>query len=110
LAVCGPRLTTPNQPEYKTGVLPNQHQLEQKDQFFFLLPPTEPQVIHLPRVTKLMAIPAWQIEIGLANLITVQHDATYSVYYISVGSSTRFGCRHPSSGARTIVITVSGID
>ena len=26
------------------------------------------------------------------NLITVQHDATYSVNYISVGSSTCFGC------------------
>ena len=25
-------------------------------------------------------------------LITVQQDATYSVHYISVGSSTRFGC------------------
>ena len=44
------------------------------------------------------------------NLITVQPDATYSVYYISVGSSTCFGCWHPSSGARTTVITASGID
>ena len=26
------------------------------------------------------------------NLVTVQQDATYSVYYISVGSSTCFGC------------------
>ena len=26
------------------------------------------------------------------NLITVQQDATYSFYYISVGSSTFFGC------------------
>ena len=26
------------------------------------------------------------------NLITVQQDATYSVYYISVGRSTCFGC------------------
>ena len=26
------------------------------------------------------------------NSITVQQDATYSVYYISVGSSTCFGC------------------
>ena len=43
-----------------------------------------------------------------SNLITVQQDATYSVYYISVGSSTCFGCRHPSSGARTTVITASG--
>jgi len=33
-----------------------------------------------------------------SNLITVQQDATYSVYYISVGSSTCFGCWHPSSG------------
>ena len=45
-----------------------------------------------------------------SNLITVQQDATYSVYYISVGSSTCFGCRHPSSGARTTVSTASGID
>ena len=35
-----------------------------------------------------------------SNSITVQEDATYSVYCISVGSSTCFGCRHPSSGAR----------
>ena len=41
-----------------------------------------------------------------SNLITVQQDATYSVYYISVGSSTCFECRHPSSGAGTAVITV----
>jgi len=26
------------------------------------------------------------------NLITLQQDATYSVYYISVGSSTCFRC------------------
>ena len=44
-----------------------------------------------------------------SNLITVQQDATYSFYYISVGSSTCFGCWHPSSGARTTVITDSGI-
>ena len=44
------------------------------------------------------------------NLITVQQDATYSLYYISVGSSTCFGCWHPSSGARTTVITAYGID
>ena len=31
-----------------------------------------------------------------SNLITVQQDATYSVYYISVGSSTCFACWHPS--------------
>ena len=45
-----------------------------------------------------------------SNLITVQRDATYSVYYSSVGSSTCFGCWHPSSGARTTVITAAGID
>jgi len=39
-----------------------------------------------------------------SNLIIVQQDATYSVYYISVGSSTCFECRHPSSGAGTAVI------
>ena len=38
-----------------------------------------------------------------SNLIIFQQDATYSVYYISVGSCTRFGCWHPSSGARTTV-------
>jgi len=31
-------------------------------------------------------------EMSCQNLITVQQDATYSVYYISVGSSTCFGC------------------
>ena len=45
-----------------------------------------------------------------SNLITVQQGATYSLYYISVGSSTCFGCRHPSSGARTTVITAYGMD
>ena len=45
-----------------------------------------------------------------SNLITVQQDATYSVYYISAGSSTCFGCWHPSSEACTTVITDSGID
>ena len=39
------------------------------------------------------------------NLIIVQQDVTYSVYYISVGSSTCFRCWHPSSGARKTVIT-----
>jgi len=29
---------------------------------------------------------------GIFNLITVQQDASYSVYYISVGSSTCFVC------------------
>ena len=32
----------------------------------------------------------------------------HSVYYISVVSCTCFGCWHPSSGARTTVITASG--
>jgi len=45
-----------------------------------------------------------------SNLIIVQQDATYWVYYISVGSSTCFGCWHPSSAAGTAVITASGID
>ena len=43
-------------------------------------------------------------------LIIVQEDATYSIYYISVGSSTSFGSRYPSSGAHTTVNTVSGTD
>ena len=41
---------------------------------------------------------------SLCNLITVQQDETYSVYYISVGSSTCFECWHPSSGACTTVM------
>ena len=44
------------------------------------------------------------------NLTIVQLDATYSVYYITVGSSTCYGCWHPSSGARTTVNKASGID
>jgi len=43
-------------------------------------------------------------------LIIFQQDATYSVYHISVGSSTCFVWWHPSSGAGTTVITASGID
>ena len=34
----------------------------------------------------------------------------YSIHYISVGSSTCFGCGQPSSAAGTAVITASGID
>jgi len=45
-----------------------------------------------------------------SNLITVQQDATYSVYYISVSSCTCFGYWHPSSAAGTAVITATGID
>jgi len=58
----------------------------------------------------------WQVRILYyqqqiqSNVITVQQDATYSVYYMSVGSSTCFGCWHPSSGTRTTVITASGND
>jgi len=45
------------------------------------------------------------------NLIIVQKEATYSVYYISVGSSTCFGCWHTSSsGVHTAIIIASGID
>jgi len=47
---------------------------------------------------------------GFLNLIIFQQDATYSVYYNSVGSSTCFGCWHSSSGARTTVNTASGTD
>ena len=42
--------------------------------------------------------------------IISQQDATYSVYYISVDRSTCFRCWHPSSAARTAVITAFGID
>jgi len=45
----------------------------------------------------------------VSNLIIVQQDVASSVYYTSVGSSMCFRCWHPSSGARTIVITASGI-
>jgi len=45
-----------------------------------------------------------------SNLIIFQQDVTYSAYYIYVGSSTCFGCWHPSSGAGTAVITAFGID
>ena len=44
------------------------------------------------------------------NLITVQQDATYSFYYISVGSSSCFWFWNPSSAACTTVITACGID
>ena len=44
------------------------------------------------------------------NLIIVQQDATYSVHYISVGSSTCVGCWHLSSGACMTVNAASGID
>ena len=44
----------------------------------------------------------------ISILINAQQDATYSVYYISVGSSTCFGCCHPPSGPRTTVITAYG--
>ena len=47
---------------------------------------------------------------SLFNLIIIQQVATYSIYYISVGSSTCFDCWHPPSGAGTAVITASGID
>ena len=45
-----------------------------------------------------------------SNLIIVQQDATSSLYYVTVGSYTCFGCWHPSSGARTNVNTASGIN
>jgi len=48
--------------------------------------------------------------INQLNLKIFQQDATYSVYSITVGSSTCFGFRHPSSGDCTAVITASGID
>ena len=46
-----------------------------------------------PRFTQMMLI--------MFLIIVFQQDATYSVYYFSVGSSTCFGCWHASSGART---------
>jgi len=57
-----------------------------------------------------MTVTQWAYETVNMYLITVQQDATYSVYYISVGSSKCFGCWHPSSEDRTTVITASGID
>ena len=42
-----------------------------------------------------------------SNLIIVQQDATYSVYYVSIGSSTCFGCfTHCSQSKPETVITV----
>jgi len=45
-----------------------------------------------------------------SNFIIFKKDATYSVYYISVGNPTYFVCCHPSSGVGATVNTASGID
>jgi len=61
-------------------------------------------------LTELTRLSDWNlIHIEFWIFLIVQKDATYSVYCISVGSSTCFGCWHPSSGAGTAVITASGI-
>jgi len=44
--------------------------------------PRDFQKVKVPRLNNII----------LTNLITVQQNATYSVYYIYVDSSTRFGC------------------
>ena len=44
------------------------------------------------RLTSTMRGSSRVIRMTELNLITVQQDAIYSVYYISVGSSTCFGC------------------
>ena len=46
----------------------------------------------------------------LTNLITVQQDATYSINYISVAALHVSGVNTQPPGARTTVITASGID
>jgi len=51
--------------------------------------------IHLHFIARIMSPEEFYIHGSVhreSNLITVQQDATYSVYYISVGSSTCFGC------------------
>ena len=52
------------------------------------------------------------IFVGPCIVNQIQHLSNkmrlYSVSYISVGSSTCFGCWHQTSGARTTVITASG--
>jgi len=53
---------------------------------------------------------ASQVNTFHKNLTIFQLDVTYSVYYITVGSSTCFRCWHPSSGARTTVNAASVID
>ena len=80
------------------------------------------QAVHYPRLNQVPSFPLRCFQYRfyclycrknsdfVINSITVQQDATYSVYYISVGSSTCFGCWHSSSGARTTVIRASGID
>ena len=50
-----------------------------------------------PYMLGYLFIYAWNITYLILTIF--QQDATYSVYYISVGSSTCFGCWHPSSGA-----------
>ena len=54
---------------------------------------------------------SWFQTFAMLNLITIQQDATYSVYYISVGSSLHVSgvdTHHQEAG--TAVITASGID
>jgi len=66
--------------------------------------------IMIELLCRIAASPCISVTRTTLNFIIVQQDATYSVYYISVGSSTCLGFWHPSSGARTAVITASGID
>ena len=50
------------------------------------------QICMVFRVWNVMQVATVFFHKYVYNLITVQQDATYSVYYISVGSSTCFGC------------------
>ena len=62
----------------------------------------------MPKVSELEAhvtvLYTWVRALWIEFNNCFQQDATYSVYCISVGSSTCFGCWHPSSGAGTAVI------
>ena len=76
--------------------------------FFFLSIESENKNILVHKL--LHKIAWWNLTTYRNNLMIFQQDPTYSIYYISVGSSTCFGCWHPSSGAPTAVIRASGTD
>ena len=64
---------------------------------------------HKNSITQFIIIPIMLQKKKILLVVKLLH-ATYSVYYISVGSSTCFWCRHPTSGAPATVIAPSGID
>ena len=110
LGHCGLNCSSRSCPQWHYLLIHNVHKTESANTAFFELS----SFLHLSFKqlfnNKSLDLPTRFTDITISNLITVQQDATYSVHYISVGSSTCFGCWHPSSGARTTVITASGID